>query len=111
MSRIGNKNRKKHYEDYKMGGHRELNKGLKKLRLEKRLARFAKRKEEGKHYKYDKDNALDTGSNVNSKRGIHTPYAKLTSLMRKLDNELEREIETEKKLARKANSKEKLAIN
>lgn len=49
---------KKHTEwckNYKSRGQREINKAIKQKRHEKRVAQFAKRKEEGKTYSYQKN--------------------------------------------------------
>ena len=42
---------------YQSEGRRENNKAIKKQKHEKRIARFAKRREEGKRYVYDSDGA------------------------------------------------------
>lgn len=49
---------KKHTEwckNYKSRGQREINKAIKQKRHEKRVAQFAKRREEGKTYSYQKN--------------------------------------------------------
>ena len=49
---------KKHNEwckNYKSRGQREINKAIKQERHEKRVAQFAKRREEGKAYSYQKN--------------------------------------------------------
>lgn len=49
---------KKHNEwckNYKSRGQREVNKAIKQKRHEKRVAQFAKRREEGKTYSYQKN--------------------------------------------------------
>lgn len=43
---------------------------------------------------------LNRTSNVNSNRTKHTMYARLTSIFKKLDNEVRNELENEKKLER-----------
>lgn len=107
MSRVSNKNRKKHYDNYKMGGHYDTNKKLKQTRHERRMARFAKRKEEGKTYVYSKErakakreeayeNGVTLGTNVNSNKGKDSEVAKTTSIFRKLRNYLEKEAAKEK---------------
>ncbi len=55
---------KKHNEwckNYKSRGQREVNKAIKQKRHEKRVAQFAKRREEGKAYSYQK-NPYEKGS-------------------------------------------------
>lgn len=55
---------KKHNEwckNYKSRGQREVNKGIKQKRHEKRVAQFAKRREEGKTHSYQK-NPYEKGS-------------------------------------------------
>lgn len=42
---------------YQSEGHREKNKAIKKQGHERRIARFAKRREEGKRYVYNSDGA------------------------------------------------------
>lgn len=95
----------KKYDQYRSSGRREKNKQLKAARNEKRIARFKKRQEEGKTYKYNPERAkkklADAGYNTNSDYyrdnefairkevygGDHkTETAKRTSVMRKLDN-------------------------
>lgn len=122
---MAKKAKSKCYENYRNGGHKEINKHRKQERHEKRMARFAKRKEEGKSYKYSKAHsqakikAAETMnleamgnydpieekflSNVNSDKGRHTPFAKWKSVMHKLQNNLETiAIEEEKKARAKA---------
>jgi hypothetical protein len=84
-------------DKYKMSGHKEENKRLRKLRHEKRLARFAKRKEDGKCYSYSSENSSGLNeSNVGSNQARHTNYAKLTSIFRKLNNQIAEETMAEK---------------
>lgn len=120
MSKISNKNRKKHYDNYKMGGHYDTNKRLKQTRHEKRMARFAKRKEEGKTYVYSKErakakreeayeNGVILGTNVGGNRGRDTEVAKTTSIFRKLRNQLEAEVAKEKEKLLSGKGKEKVA--
>ena len=62
---------KKKYDKYKSSGTREKNKKLKAERHEKRMAKFARRKEEGKSYEYDAEKAkqklIDRGYAPDSK--------------------------------------------
>lgn len=120
MARIGKHKQK--YDKYKNSGNKAKNKILKQECHEKRLAKFAKRREDGKNYVYSKEksdnkfnkyfadyNLKDKDSselrnqlfkpNQNSNCGRHTPLAKYTSEMRKLDNRL-RAREEEEKLKR-----------
>ena len=85
---------KKACDKYKMSGHKEENKKLRQLRHEKRLARFAKRRENGVVSKVKSD--YPTGTNVNSNRAMHTSYARLTSIFRKLNNQIAEENMKEK---------------
>ena len=50
-----NKNRKKYYDAYKSHGHREKNKARKAAQLEKKLAKFAARKEDTEYLKKRED--------------------------------------------------------
>lgn len=126
MARIGKHKQK--YDKYKNSGNKAKNKILKQERHEKRLAKFAKKREDGKAYTYSKENAEAKFKaiyaekkykqdeltelkntlfkpNQNSNRGKHTPLAKYTSEMRKLDNRMKEREEAEKK--NKANAKAK----
>lgn len=95
----------KKYDQYRSSGRREKNKQLKAARNEKRIAKFKKRREEGKAYKYNPERAkkklLDAGYKPNSEYykdnelairkevygGDHkTEISKRTSALRKLDN-------------------------
>lgn len=116
MARKGNKSNAKCYDSYKMSGRKDTNKKLKQARHEKRLARFAKRKEEGKCYEYSASRAetkrkealeegVVLGTNVDSNRGTHTHYAKLTSFFRKVDYQIEEDKKKEKAFARKGGVK------
>lgn len=126
MARIGKHKQK--YDKYKNSGNKAKNKILKQERHEKRLAKFAKKREDGKGYVYSKEksdnkfnkycteynlniqNSTELRNsyfkpNQNSNRGKHTPLAKYTSEMRKLDNRMKEREEAEKK--NKANAKAK----
>ena len=96
---------KKACDKYKMSGHKEENKKLRQLRHEKRLARFAKRKEKDKFLCKEKDTI---GTNLDSNRAMHTPYARLTSIFRKLDNQIAEENMREKAIIQRENLKEKV---
>jgi len=111
-----NKNNKLRCERYKAQGRREINKKKKAERNEKRIAKFAKRREEGKAYEYvwlghepevidgdpkswrrhrdwEIEKAIRAGKNTDHK----TPYARMVSNRRKLKNELDAEILAEKR--------------
>lgn len=96
---------KKWCEHYKSIGQRERNKALKQERAKKREARFAKRREEGKTYQY-KVNPFDENSpsfeerrkfaeeqraraakNVDRRDSV----SQMKSLLRKVQNELDKE--------------------
>ena len=116
MARKGSN--KKRCEQYRLSGHREINKKLKTERAEARKAHFAKRKEEGKNYTYKKGSAeeklrmaAESGvalpynaflgqwiSNWNSNQARHTEVSKFKSAMRKVQNEVNK-IEMEEKMA------------
>lgn len=101
---------------YKDSGRREQNKRNKQAKNQKRIERFAKRKEEGKTYTYSKEKsakkineAFGKEYNVNSKefremkdilvrdlfapnqgsnQAKHMPYSKWKSVMSKLNTEI-----------------------
>ena len=54
MAKIKNPSNKKRYERYKQENRRGVNKEKKQKRHQKRLERFAKRREEGKNYSYER---------------------------------------------------------
>lgn len=96
MAKITNKNNKERCKRYEQQGRRERNKVLKQERDKKRIARFARRKEEGKGV-WAKEKAStpseDRLPNVSEKEFIkefsedhRLPYARETSIFRKLDN-------------------------
>lgn len=49
---------------------------------------------------------MNNNSNVGSKRGKHTDYARTTSLFRKLENQLEKERVIEKKFIKREKNDE-----
>lgn len=107
---------KKWCEKYKQTGRREENKRIKQERHKKRMERFAKRKEAGISYEYKKGNVLaklkeaeKNGTDINfdffkgkwisnykSNRSMHTHCARMKSVFRKLQNEVNK-IEQERK--------------
>lgn len=106
---------KKACEKYKMRGALAVNKKAKAERHKKLMERFAKRREEGKAYEYS-PNPCKKGTrgyrNEARKRackniGHDLPLQKMTSIFRKLDNELAEKAAAERaakadKVARKA---------
>lgn len=103
MSKIG-KN-KKRCEKYKASGNRERNKILKQERHKKRMERFAKRREEGKNYVYDKDKPLSLKTEPGD--GGKTEFQKWRSSMAKLDYEIKKADQEEKQKLRSATKKAK----
>ena len=116
---------KKKYDAYKNSGRKEINKKERAAKNQRRIDRFAKRKEEGKTYEYSKERStakvMDAygkafeqmenkdqllhdlfKANQGSNRGAHTDLARWTSGMRKLDNELAKIKADAKKEAEKA---------
>lgn len=97
MSKIGRN--KKRCEHYRLSGNLQTNKLLKRERNEKRIAKFAARREAGKTYEYKPNPyAKDSGAYYEevSKRSVKNedvrlPLQKLASIMRKLDNQLAKE--------------------
>ena len=104
MARPGNN--KKSCEKYSREGRLEKNKKLRQERDEKRKAKFAKRREEGKAYEY-KPNPYKEGTNEYNRETLQrfdktqnkkTEFQRWRSIFAKLDNE----IELEKKAAKAA---------
>lgn len=98
-----NKNRKKYYETYKQENRRLKNKEKKREKHEKRMAKFVKRRKEGKAYSY-KPNPFETGTEKyileenNRRRKNNRPIdiGKWDSVMRKLKNRRDKELELAK---------------
>ncbi len=99
---------KKVCDKYKASGTREANKRIKQARHEKRMARFAKRKEEGKTYTYE-PNPYEKDSKAYLKEAYdrslknvdhRLPLAKMTSLIRKVEDQINKEIAAAKELER-----------
>lgn len=105
-----NKNRRKYYDAYKQEGRLLKNKEKKKAKHEKRMAKFAKRREEGKSYSY-KPNPYKEGTDefileenrrrVKNVRPIS--IGKWDSVMRKLQNRRDKALELAK--AKKENKR------
>ena len=93
-------NNKKRCEKYKQRGALEKNKALRQERNEKRIAKFAKRREEGTCYVYHKRDPdvppKMPESNVGSKQGRHTDYAITRSIFAILDRKIAAEKAAEK---------------
>lgn len=115
MSKPGNQNHRKRYERYKNQGRKDANKKLRQERDEKRRAKFAKRREEGKTYEYTpnpykKDSAdyvheaLIRHEKTLSKKG---EFQRTTSVMRKLQNELDKIAKAEKAAMDRTNRRER----
>lgn len=110
MSRPGNQNKKKRFEKYKSSGRREANKIVKQQRDEKRRARFAKRKEEGKAYEYEpipyekgsKDYNREARIRTQKNQSHKTEYQTVTSILQRIQNELDCQAKEEKLMADKA---------
>lgn len=94
---------KKACEKYRMSGHKQENKKLRRERHKKRLEKFAKRKECGKTYEYKK-NPYKRGTDeyviekesrkekhINS--GTKTEVQRFVSTMKMLDNWIKKEDE------------------
>lgn len=111
---------KKSCEKYKLSGHREENKATKQKKHEARMARFAKRKEDGKNYVWKKGHAeekLKSGENVNfdpvrgwvsnygSNRAKHTEVSRWKSVMDRVDYEVAKQVAEEKAKERKGQKK------
>lgn len=95
MAKIGKK--KETCKKYQQSGHREENKRLKQQRAEKRLAKFAARKETGKGYQYRPNpgpvgtteyrHEVEDRAAKNADKRL--PLQRFTSTMRKLQNWLD----------------------
>lgn len=115
MSKIGRN--KKSCEKYKLSGRKVENKAIKQAKHEKRMTKFAKRKEEGKAYEYtpvpfvkgskeyNRESAVRAEKNVSRK----TPLQNMTSIMRKLENQLAKERVARKEFIDKKKSRVKTA--
>ena len=104
MAKIKNASNKKRYDRYKQENRRGLNKQKKAERHKKRMERFAKRKEEGKNYVYqknpdanwqDKDRQMEAIIAQN-KKDSRLPLQRWDSIWRKLCNRINKEIAAEK---------------
>lgn len=108
MAKIKNPSNKKRYDAYKNSGRRLINKAENQKKHEKRMERFAKRREEGKSYEY-KPNPYKEGtdeyimeeSNRASKRSARLDIAK--------DYQLKKEKEAKKNFKSRKASEEKVS--
>lgn len=91
MAKPGKK--KKSCDKYKLEGHLEKNKDLKKARNEKRIEYFMKRRNEGKH----ETCGHFVEANQGSKQARHTDYSKTRSIFDKLHREIAKEKMEEKR--------------
>ena len=106
MAKQGNKNNKARCEKYKQMGRREINKAEKQKRHQKRMERFAKRKENGKSYQYkpnpfkkdSKEYIAEANARARKNTNHKLPISKFDSIMRKVDNYLLELRNEEKKL-------------
>lgn len=94
--KAGNKSHKERCKQYKAEGRRELNKKKKAARHEKRMQRFAERRESCKCYQYDKrktekkiKDRVPIGTNLGSNKW--TEVAEWDSISAKLDKIYEQE--------------------
>jgi hypothetical protein len=110
MAQDKHKKHKQWCENYKKSGQREINKALKQERHKRRMAKFAKRREEGKTYEY-KPNPYKKGSRdwhiereERSRKNVdrRNAVARGDSVFRKMENQLAKEA-----AIRKANEEER----
>ena len=114
-----NKAHKERCVKYKNRGQREINKKKKQERDKKRIARFAKRREEGKTYKYEPltppaEDATkmekqlyvrERNFRATKNEDHRTHWARNRSLLQKLQNELDKAALEEKRKLEAANGK------
>jgi len=104
---------------YNNSGTKEINKLARQERHKKRINRFERRRSEGKNYEYNPvvthkkyRDCIPIGANLWSNRAKHTYEAQITSVFRKLNNEIEqRKAEEKIKLESKINNKSKVERN
>ena len=95
---------KKQCEKYRNSGHKEINAQLKKERAEKRAAKFAKRREDGKAYEYKpnpykkgtKEYARERRERAAKNKPKKTEFERMKSIFTKLDNEISKQKKEEK---------------
>lgn len=106
---------KKWCEKYKNSGTRCINKAKKQQKNQERIAKFAKRKEEGKCYEYkpnpyNKDgdkkeqNKYYREKRLRERKNVdhRLPISKLTSMLRLVQNDLDKKKEAAKQKERRA---------
>lgn len=118
MAKIKNPSNKKRYDAYKNSGRRLINKAEKQKKHEKRMEKFARRREEGKTYEY-KPNPHKEGTKeyiieqnkreTKAKRWYKLPLSQFTSAMAKLDNQLKKEKEAKKIFKSRKTTEEKVS--
>jgi len=104
--KVGNKAHKARCEKYKQTGRRLINKQKKAEKHKKRMERFAKRKEEGKSYKYTPNpykkgskEYIEEANNRSRKNEDHSsPVSIFDSMMQKAKNYFEKQKNEEKKI-------------
>lgn len=112
MSKIGRN--KKRCEHYRTSGNLQTNKLLKQERNEKRIAKFAARCEAGKTYiyqanPYSKDSIMyvrEATRRAEKNIDRRLPLQKITSIMRKLNNQLAKEMAENKVKKERKNTRE-----
>lgn len=112
MSKIGRN--KKRCEHYRTSGNLQTNKLLKQERNKKRIAKFTARREAGKSYEY-KSNPFEKGSDkyiIEARRRSaknvdrRLPLQKFTSIMRKLSDQIQKDMSERKVLKENKKMKE-----
>ena len=114
MAKIKNPSNKKRYERYKQENRRGVNKEKKQKRHQKRLERFAKRREEGKNYSYEKSPYADWKDEERqleaiikqNKKDSRLPLQRWDSIWNKLCYKVNKQIAAEK-IAQKYSKKTK----
>ena len=104
MAKIKNPSNKKRYERYKQENRRGINKEKKQKRHQKRLERFAKRREEGKNYSYEKSPYADWKDEERqleaiikqNKKDSRLPLQRWDSIWNKLCYKVNKQIAAEK---------------
>lgn len=116
-----NKAHKQRCENYKKRGQREINKKIKQEKDKKRIEKFARRREDGKAYKYEpltppaddvpsrEKSAYLMERKIRAEKNVdhRTDWARNRSYMQKLQNELDKAALEEKKKLEAANGKKK----
>ena len=111
--KAGNKNHKERCKRYKQEGRRNTNKIKKQKKHEKRIQKFAKRKEEGKTYKYEpnpykegtKEYIREQNERAEKNKSKKIPCQIWDSMMRKVQNVVDKEKALRKMEAEKESKK------